>query len=463
MSQPKEYGPHEQDPLGVELSHRNQLIDLFRACERAPQDFMMGIEYEVFGQINNSSSPLPYEGPTSITSFFKHLVEISRDSHDPFSPIIEHGHYVGLTCKRAIIALEPGGQLEIAALPHHRLNDATTIFTDVVKELNNEAKRNGIDLFAMGLHPIASREDMAMVKKTRYNIMRNYMSGVNGLGLDMMTRSCAIQLNLDYVNEQDMAARARVAAALVPFYTLWCASSAYVDKKRATHAVERGHIWRETDKSRTGIPSIIFDNNFGYDAWIEMALDVPMYFIRRGKDYESVVGASFRSFMRDGMNGHRALVRDFADHLSTIFTEIRLKPILELRTPDSLPVPYVNALAAFTWAAFYDEKTYSFIKNFFSDATHSEVVAFHHEVIDHGGRAQWRGQNIFNVSEILFDKAASAFEKATPYEQQLMKPLLRVIEKQQTLADYIRTNYVDINPSNFPNLVKDFALFNEAL
>lgn len=468
MSQPKNYGPNESDPYAKPLKKIDQLIELFHKTERAKEDFQIGIEYEMFGHIKNTLSPLPYEGFTSITRLFAHLAKKTAENPDPFVALYEDENIVALNCKRAVIALEPGGQIEVAAKPHRHLYDVVSIFSDVVKDIKEAASELGISLFALGIHPYASQEDMAKVKKARYLIMRNYMKDVAGLGLDMMTRSCAIQLNLDFADEKDMVSKARLAAALVPFCSLICSSSAFIDKKPATYAVERANIWRQTDRARTGIPSIIFAEDFSYASWINMVLDVPMYFIRRDSAYINVAGASFKEFMTHGLEGQQATIRDFIDHMSTVFTEIRLKPILELRSCDSLPVPFANALTALVWALFYDQKCHQQAWSIFADISHHELMVLHNAVIDMGRKAYFRGQTVFSVIDKLLNIAQIALDDLAAKSNKkelasLLGPFITLIEKDITCAEWISNHFNELNESNLNILIKNFDPFNNPI
>jgi glutamate--cysteine ligase len=227
MSQPKNFAVDEIDPLAIPLKKIDQLVELFYQAEKPKKNWMLGVEYELFGQIDNCSRPLPYEGPVSISTLFHKLSEITK-LKDPLTPVMEGKNIVALVGSQAVIALEPGGQIEIAALPHHRLTDVITNFEAVVKIIDDEAQNQGIQLFALGIHPAATRDEMAQVKKARYAIMQSYMSQLSGLGLEMMTRTCAIQLNLDFANEMDMATKTKLAACLSPFYSLLCASVAFI-------------------------------------------------------------------------------------------------------------------------------------------------------------------------------------------------------------------------------------------
>lgn len=461
MSQPEIFGDNANDPFAIPLASIDQCVELFHQSARPKQDSMIGIEYEMFGQIDATNRPLPYEGPVSITNLFNVLIEQSKHGADPFSAIKEGDHIVGLSCNRAVIALEPGGQLEIAARPKRELLDATKVFDELVKEIETTAKTLGINCFALGIHPSARREDMAVVKKARYGIMRNHMESKQGLGLDMMTRSCAIQINLDYQDEKDLVTKSRLGLALVPIYSLLCSSAAFIDGKPTQLAVARGNVWRKTDPARTGIPAVFFSPQFGYEAWINLVLDVPMYFIRRGQTYHDAQGASFRDFMAHGLRGHRAYVRDFIDHMSTVFTEVRLKPIIELRSADALPVPFVNALTALSWALFYDDNAQARAGKIFADATHKEIVDLHNNVIDHGRKAEYRGEPIYGVAEQLIGIAEEALRE--PKKKALLSPLANLVRRDITCAEWILAHFQPLNESNLRGLVKSFAPFNNPL
>lgn len=460
MSQPEDFGPSGHDPLALRLTNFDQLLEIFYAAQKTSAESMMGIEYEMFAHDVRHQRPLSYEGDISISSFFSYLAQKTATHSDPFVPIIESDHIVALNSKRATIALEPGGQIEIAAKPQKNLKAVNQIFLDVAKELEQAAQELGILLFAVGIHPLAKREDMAQVKKSRYEIMRSYMGHLPGLGLDMMTRSCSIQLNLDFENEQDMVKKMRLAARLMPFFSLLCSSAVFIEGQPSPYALPRGHIWQETDPARTGFPSIIFEPNFGYRAWIEWALDVPMYFIRRGTTYINVAGASFRDFVAHGLKGETALVRDFVDHLSTIFTEVRLKPFIEIRSPDSLPVSYVTALAALTWALFYGENSCK-ASSLLESLDHQNLVKLHSDVIKHGTKAQWHGQPVLAIAALLIKSAKIDLEKSNLAHY--VEPFEILVNNNTVVSEIIKRDFNTIKNDNLLSLIKKLLIFNQTV
>lgn len=453
MSQLPDFGEAHADPFACELKHLEQLIEVFSQAEKKPGEELLGIEYEMFAHNRLANYPLAYEGDISITTLFNQLIK------QGYQPLVENDHIVALSGKQAIIALEPGGQIEIAAYPQKNLASVNGIFLSVAQELNQAAQSLNIDLFALGVHPLAQRRDMAQVKKTRYDIMRSYMKSQNGLGLDMMTRSCAIQINLDFTSEADMVAKIRLAAKLTPFLAVLCSSSAFIEGKPSPYAMPRGNIWQQTDQQRTGIPAIIFDENFTYEAWINWALDIPMYFIRRGTNYSNVSGSSFREFMRHGLAGQQASVRDFIDHLSTIFTEVRLKPILEIRSPDSLPVVYVQALAALSFALLYQPQTFIKAQKLLADLKHQDLVDLRASIIKNGPKHKIYGRPVLSIAGDLLDLARDELKEHGTY----LKPFDNLVAHNCSIAEFLTKEYQEINQHNLPDLIKKLAVLEKAL
>ncbi|USN50348.1 MAG: hypothetical protein H6731_08790 [Myxococcales bacterium] len=451
MSQPEDFGPHGHDPLAVPLNRFDQLLEIFYSAEKKAQNRLLGIEYEMFAHDLEHNRPLSYEGPTSISQLFLHLAQKSALTTDPFIPVMEDQNIVALSCQRATIALEPGGQIEIAAKPHATLEDVNKIFLDVVNNLQQAAQDLDIKLFAVGIHPLAQQNDMAQVKKSRYKIMRSYMKSMPGLGLDMMKRSCSIQLNLDYKNQEDFVLKTRFASRLVPFLSLLCSSAAFIDGQASPYAIPRGHIWQKTDPDRTGIPSIIFDPNFGYESWINWALDVPMYFIRRGKNYINVAGCSFRDFMAHGLKGEQATVRDFLDHLSTIFTEVRLKPYIEIRSPDSLPASYVCALSTLVWTLFYDEHAFNQVFSTLESLDHPQLIKLHQEIIQHGRTSLWQGIPVLATIGTIIEYAKNQLKLTSSshnHHENYLQPFEQIISSNMTVADVVKTKFAAIDKQN---------------
>jgi glutamate--cysteine ligase len=460
MSQPLDFGPLGIDPLAHPLKTIDQLETLFHSAKKSHGEELIGIEYEFFAHDLVHNMPLPYEGDISITSLFLALKEKYPDRYEP---VFEDQNVVAVNSKKAVIALEPGGQIEIAVAPFKDPVVANDALKSVYSDLKSCADEQKIAFFSMGLHPTAARDEMAFVKKKRYAIMRTEMATREDLGRDMMLRSCALQLNLDYNNESDMAHKLRFAFALMPMYSALASNSPFFDQKASTKALPRSDVWQHTDKRRTGVPAIIFEKNFSYMHWINFALDVPMYFIRRNNNYIDARGFSFREFMSTGFQGEKACLRDFVDHLSTIFTEVRLKPFIELRSPDSVPLNFVRALSVFTCALFYDQNAFNKAEAFFSDITAHELEELRIKSIIDGHKTSFRGRTLFALAQDLLDIVKSSVRSHMPAAENSLKPLSMLLEANSTLAEWAKKKFTSVSKESVPELTKVFSPSAEIL
>jgi glutamate--cysteine ligase len=455
LSQLPEFGPNRRDPLDVPITDIDQLTAVFKSCEKKANERMIGIEYEFFGLVGPQFSPIQFEGEQSIAALFKRLVERSQSSADPMAPIMEASSVVAIQSKRGVIALEPGGQIEVAVAPKKSLAEAVRALTDLTTEVCQAASDLDISCLALGIQPVATREQMAVVKKKRYDIMRALMGRLPGRGLDMMTRASATQTNLDFTDETDMVQKMRLATVLSPMLMALMSASPFLEGQPTKYAVERGDIWQKTDQNRTGIPAIFWEKNFGYAAYVQWVLDVPMYFVRRGSHFIDVSGASFREFMRHGLKGEKATVRDFVDHMSTAFTEVRLKPFLEIRSTDSAPLALLNGLQALLWSVFYDEKVTNKLPPVFHTATHAEVAALKASVIDQGGEASLQGKPVFDWLGELLDLAKDGLSKE---QKDLLTPLNLIVTRRQSLSDWAKAKYALVTKENMAQVVNDFSV-----
>jgi len=314
------------------------------------QQFRIGTEHEKFGFRLSDSAPPPY-APDGIRAVLEGLA--ARGGQ----PILDHGQPIGLTRGDLAVSLEPGGQLELSGAPLATLHETKTELEQHFAEVSGIAERLGLGFAPLGFHPLASREAMPWMPKSRYAIMRAYMPKVGRLGLDMMLRTCTVQANLDYESEADMVRKFRIALCLQPLATALFANSPFRDGKPSGLLSTRAEVWRDTDPDRTGIPAIVFEPGFGFARYVEWALDVPMYFIRRNGTYRDLSGRSFRDFLAGRIpeaDGSPATIGDFADHMTTIFTDVRLKRYLEMRGADAGSMPMMLAQSALWVGLFYD-------------------------------------------------------------------------------------------------------------
>jgi glutamate--cysteine ligase len=206
--------------------------------------------------------------------------------------------------------------------------------------------------------PSWSRSEIPVMPKGRYRIMTAYMPKVGRLGLDMMYRTCTVQTNLDYASEQDMVKKLRVSLALQPVATAMFANSPFTEGKPNGFLSFRSEIWRDTDADRSGMLPWAFEPGMGFERYVDFALDVPMYFVKRGDRYIDVAGRSFRDLMQGKLAelpGERATMSDWANHVSTIFPEVRLKRYLEMRGADGGPWRRLPALPAYWVGILYND------------------------------------------------------------------------------------------------------------
>ena len=332
-----------------------QLAEYLRAGCKPIKDWKIGTEHEKFGFVNDNFLPLPYDGQCSI----KAMLEGLRDKYN-WSEILEENNIIGLTKDGANVSLEPGGQLELSGAPLDSIHETCDEVNQHLKEVKSIADDLGASFFGLGAAPEWSHEDMPMMPKGRYKLMTDYMGRVGTHGTQMMYRTCTVQVNLDFSSEQDMIKKMRVGLALQPIATALFANSPFFEGKLVNHKSWRSRIWRDLDEDRTGMLPFVFEEGFGFEAWTEYVLDVPMYFVYRDGKYIDALGQSFRDFL-DGklpaLPGERPKISDWADHLTTVFPEARVKQFIEMRGADGGPWRKLCALPAFWVGLMYDQNS----------------------------------------------------------------------------------------------------------
>jgi glutamate--cysteine ligase len=330
----------------------DDLVAWFAAGSKPAADFRVGAEHEKFVFRLKDHSPTPYEGEAGIKALLTGLMRFG------WEPVKEGETLIALSRGMASVSLEPGGQFELSGAPlpdMHAICDETGKHLEEVKAVADEL---GLGFLGLGFTPVWRREDVPRMPKGRYKIMREYMPKVGGLGLDMMFRTCTVQANLDFASEADMVAKFRASLALQPIATALFANSPFIEGKPSGFLSARANVWTDTDADRTGMLDFVFEDGFSFDRYAQWALDVPMYFVKREGRYIDVAGRSFRDFMEGRLAeapGERANLKDWADHISTLFPEVRLKQYLEMRGADSGPWSRLCALPALWTGILYDD------------------------------------------------------------------------------------------------------------
>ncbi len=338
---------------GGPIERREQLAEYLESGCKPKDAWRIGTEHEKFGYCRETLKPLPYDGPSSIRAVLEGL----RDRHG-WAPVLEAGQLIGLEKDGANVSLEPGGQLELSGAPLETIHQTCDEVNAHLADVKDIADALNVGFLGLGAAPVWQHEDMPMMPKGRYRLMTDYMDKVGTMGKSMMYRTCTVQVNLDFATEADMVQKMRVALALQPVATALFANSPFFEGKPNGHKSWRSRVWRDLDPARTGTLPFVFEQGFGFDAWVDYALDVPMYFVYRDGRYIDALGQSFRDFM-DGrlpaLPGETPTLSDWADHLTTIFPEARMKKFIEMRGADGGPWRRLCALPALWVGLTYDQ------------------------------------------------------------------------------------------------------------
>ena len=338
---------------GGPIEHRDQLVEYLSSGCKPAEDWRIGTEHEKFGYCKDTLRPLPYAGERSILAVLEGL----RDRYG-WQPVLEGDTLIGLTLNGANVSLEPGGQLELSGAPLETIHQTCDEVNEHLREVKSIADEVGVGFIGLGAAPIWSHEDMPLMPKGRYKLMDRYMQSVGSHGRQMMRRTCTVQVNLDFGSEADMVKKLRVALALQPVATALFANSPFFEGKTNGHKSWRSRVWRDLDASRTGTLPFVFEQGFGFEHYVDYALDVPMYFVYRDGKYIDALGQSFRDFLKGqlpALPGEIPTLGDWADHLTTIFPEARLKKFIEMRGADGGQWRRLCALPGLWVGLMYDQ------------------------------------------------------------------------------------------------------------
>jgi glutamate--cysteine ligase len=331
----------------------DDLVNYFAEGNKPKQDWKIGTEHEKFGYCKDTLRPIPYDGDRSI----KAILEGLQDRYQ-WNPVFEGEYLIGLTKDGANVSLEPGGQLELSGAPLDNIHQTCDEVHVHLREVQSVADEIGAKFIGLGAAPHWTHDDMPLMPKGRYKLMDAYMGTVGTSGTQMMRRTCTVQVNLDFASEADMVQKFRVALALQPVATALFANSPFFEGKLNGHKSWRSQIWRHLDDSRTGMLPFVFEDGMSFERYADYALDVPMYFVYRDGKYINALGMSFRDFLKGelpALPGEKPTLSDWADHLTTIFPEARIKQYMEMRGADGGPWRRLCALPAYWVGMMYDQ------------------------------------------------------------------------------------------------------------
>ena len=379
---------------------RDQLIHAMSKGEKPRDQWRIGAEHEKFGSYKSTLRRPAYEGENGILAMLTGLQRFG------WSPVEEAGRVIALERKNAegfsaSISLEPGGQFELSGAPLKDIHDICNETGQHLMEVKQVADQLNLGFLGLGFDPMWRREDIPVMPKGRYDIMRAYMPKKGDLGLDMMLRTCTIQANLDFDSEADMVMKFRTSLALQPIATALFANSPFTEGRPNGFLSARANVWTDTDPDRTGMLDFVFEDGFGYERYADYALDAPMYFAKRGETYVDLSGQSFRAFMDgklDALPGDRATAKDWADHLTTLFPEVRLKQYLEMRGADGGPWSRICALPALWAGILYDAPSLAAAWDLCKDWDIADHERLRRDVTRLGLKAEVNGRSVRDIA-----------------------------------------------------------------
>lgn len=426
----------------------DDLLQIFHEGEKGGAVELLGTESEKFGVQSKNHKPVSYDGRTcGILGFFERLLAAAPADHGGWSPVYdgEGGPLIALERDRPIgkeqISLEPGAQFELSGAPQetvHGVADELAAHLELIAPVSDAC---GVRWLSAGFHPLARQDQLPWVPKERYAVMRAYFPSVGTRGIDMMRRTATVQVNLDYHDEQDAMTKLRVGLKASPIAAAIFANSPFVEGKITGHQSERTLVWTDTDRYRTGLLPAMLAPGTGYADYAKWALDVPMYFFKRGGEIVANTGQPFAAFLKDGYEGHRATSADWVLHLNTLFPEVRLQKTLELRCVDAQRQDRLPALAAFWAGLLYDPVALAAADELLAPLGHAALDAARRDVGNEGLGARVGDLPIVGLAEGLMDLAAAGLERRARTdgegrdERRHLEPIQRLLAAGRTPAD----------------------------
>ncbi len=423
------------------VEHYDQLVQYLSDGCKPRSDWKVGTEHEKFGFFKDTLKPIPYNGKSSVKSLLVGL----KDNYG-WEPVFEAGNIIGLTKDGANVSLEPGGQLELSGAPLASIHETCDEVNTHLSQVKNIADKLGIGFIGLGTAPTWKHHEMPLMPKGRYRLMTDYMDKVGTMGKTMMYRTCTVQVNLDFESESDMVKKMRVAIALQPVSTALFSNSPFFEGKLTNCKSWRSRVWRDLDASRTGTIPFIFKPTFGFERWVEYALDVPMYFVYRDGKYINALGQSFRDFLKGklpALPNELPTLNDWADHLTTIFPEARLKKFIEMRGADGGPWRSLCALPALWVGLCYNQSSldaaWDLVKTWTSQIREElRVEAANkglHSKVGNIKMIELAREVIAIANEGLKARCIPSSNLKFPDETHFLDALKEVVESERTAAD----------------------------
>lgn len=445
------------------IESKTQLIGALSRGTKPKADWRIGTEHEKFPFLTDTLKPVPYDGPRSIRA----LLEGLRDRFG-WQGVYENDKIIALSDPKGMgnVSLEPGGQFELSGAPLQSVHDTCEEVNEHLVQVREIGDALGIGFLGLGASPTWTRAETPIMPKGRYQIMAPYMGKVGRYGRDMMFRTCTVQVNLDFGSEADMVKKLRVSLALQPVATALFANSPFLEGKPNGFLSFRSEVWTDTDKARSGMLPFAFEPGMGFERYVDYALDVPMYFVMRDGKYLNTAGESFRKFLEGKLPqlpGEKPVAKDWADHLTTIFPEVRLKQYLEMRGADSGPWRRLCALPALWTGVLYEESSLDAAWDLVKDWSAAERQALRDAVPRQGLKAMIRKRTVKDVARDMLKLSRAGLERRDRQgckgktEASFLDVLDETVATGRTAAENLLDLYHGPWKGNIERVFRDFA------
>jgi glutamate--cysteine ligase len=429
------------------IASRDELVAWIEKGVKPHSDFKIGTEHEKFPFRVGTHEPVPYAGSNGIRALLDGMQAMLG-----WEPIMEGEHIIGMldVTGGGAISLEPGGQFELSGAPVHSIHQTCGEINAHLAQVREIGGPLGIRFLGVGMSPLWTRAETPRMPKRRYEIMTNYMPKVGVMGLDMMYRTSTVQVNLDFSSEADMVKKLRVSLALQPIATAIFANSPFLHGKPNGFLTMRSEVWRHTDLYRTGMLPFAFEDGMSFERYVDWALDVPLYFVKRGDTYHDVAGESFRDLLAGKLPklpGEYATISDWANHLGTLFPEVRLKRYLEMRGADAGPTSKLAGLSAFWVGLLYDTDALEAAWDLVKDWNEAERQALRDSVSRQALKTPFRNETVRDIALRALAiarkglKARNVEDWDGRNEEHFLDGLDDIVESGVTLADAMLTRF----------------------
>ncbi len=430
---------------GAPVTDKRQLVEYLAAGCKPRAEWRIGTEHEKFIFHRSDLRPVDYYGDNGIRAILEGLRRFG------WEPVLDGENIVGLSeAAGGAISLEPGGQFELSGAPLDNLHQTCAELHTHLKQMHEVTGELGLGMLGLGFNPKWKREDCFWMPKRRYAVMRRYMPTKGKLGIDMMLRTCTVQVNLDFDSEADMVLKSRVSLALQPIAVALFANSPFYEGKPSGFLSYRSQVWTDTDPDRCGTLPFVFEDGFGFERYVDWMLDVPMYFVYRDGNYVDVAGQSFRDFLNGklpGLPGEMPTMSDWSDHLTTVFPEIRIKKYIEMRGADGGPWRNLCALPAFWTGLLYDNDALNAAWDLVKDWSTEEREQLRADVPRLGLETRFRGKKLQDIAmaAVELSKAGlrrrARFNGAGDDETSFLAPVIEAAQSGKTPADRLLDDY----------------------